>query len=55
MERQFKFEEVSLAELRAVEGGSIWGWIKDAAGWVYDHASVAVGWLWGMVNLNFRF
>jgi hypothetical protein len=39
MERQFSFEEVGLAELRAVEGGGLWGWIKDAAGWVYDHVS----------------
>jgi bacteriocin-like protein len=48
MDRQFKFQELSTAELRAVEGGSVWSWIVD-------HVSAAGGFFWGMIKLTFRF
>jgi hypothetical protein len=30
-------QRVANDELSLVSGGSIWGWVKHAAGWVKDH------------------
>ena len=29
--------ELSMDELALVNGGSVWGWVKDAVNWVSNH------------------
>jgi hypothetical protein len=35
-------KRVADGELRSVSGGSIWGWVKHAAGWVKDHVVIGL-------------
>jgi hypothetical protein len=48
----FATRELSIEELEAIAGGSVWGWIKHEASVVEHGASAAVHWLAGPGGTN---